>query len=98
MPLTIAQQKALTILSNTSRTNTISARMFAEKMWGDTQTNMFTSSKNQGNGACRGKAAWLCAGSYLGKLIKKGWVIALDEITGKYGFCITKEGTEALNN
>ena len=31
-------------------------------------------SSNQGRGACRGKAAWLCGGSLVGKLIKAGWV------------------------
>lgn len=95
-PLTEPQKKALTILKDTSFQKIISAREFAEQMWSDTETNMFTSSKNQGNGACRGKAAWLCAGSYLGKLIKKGWVYASDT-TGQYGYCITNEGKKLLN-
>ena len=29
---------------------------------------------NQGNGSTRGKAAWLCGGSYLGRLSKAGLV------------------------
>ncbi len=42
---------------------------FAMEMWPD--SNMHTKSSNTGNGACRGKAAWLCAGSYIGKLKSK---------------------------
>ncbi len=91
-PLTPAQVKALTILCNNSSVAT-SASKFAELMWGDTNTNMFTSSKNQGNGACRGKAAWLCGGSYLGRLRKKGWV---RHNIKENGYTITGEGIKIL--
>lgn len=87
--LTKAQFKALGILCNTAYFNEMSARNFAEAMWGDTDTNMFKSVKNTGNGACSGKAAWLCAGSYLGRLRKKGWIYSTIDPTGYY---ITTEG------
>lgn len=42
-------------------------RDVAEYLWPD--SNMHTKSSNSGtNGSCRGKAAWLCAGSYMAKL------------------------------
>ncbi len=91
--LTAPQLKALTILSRTDWQHPLPARAFALSMWGDTDTNMFTSSKNTGNGATRGKAAWLCGGSYLGKLAQKGWVHWTDHPTGYY---ITEKGRQAL--
>lgn len=41
-------------------------------MWPDSL--MHTRVSNQGNGATRGKAAWLCGGSYIAKLVIKGLV------------------------
>ena len=62
---------------------------------------MHTKTSNQGNGACRGKAGWLCGGSYIGKLKKRG--LAKDVIW-KDGhwlqnscYDITKKGIEVLN-
>ena len=45
--LTNSQLKALKILS---KVESISARGFADEMWGGTETNMFTSTKNTGHG------------------------------------------------
>lgn len=36
---------------------------------------LFTAVSNQGNGACAGKKAWLCAGSFLSRLVAQGYVI-----------------------
>lgn len=50
----------------------ISNSGFAQKMWPD--SNMHTKVSNQGHGACSGKAAWLCGGSFLKKLVKHGYL------------------------
>ena len=50
----------------------IQAGRIAEKLWPDSL--MHKRHYNTGHGACVGKGAWLFAGSYVGKLIKKGWV------------------------
>lgn len=92
MKLADAQLKALNILRETTYDKRISCRGFAKKMWPD--SNMHTSSKNTGNGSCRGKAAWLCAGSYLAKLRKKGW--ANDH--GHEGWYLTVEGRRIIRN
>lgn len=72
----------------------ISAGDFAEKMWPGNP--MHTKHSNGGDGCQVGKAAWLCGGSYLGKLIKKGWVrkpyLTLNEI----GFRLTHDGIKTL--
>lgn len=88
--LTDKQAKALNILMELPG---IRAEEFARRMWGDTKTNMFTSRKNGGNGCQTGKAAWLCAGSYIGRLKKKGFARHNYEFTG---YVITKEGKKAL--
>lgn len=46
---------------------------FARLMWPD--SDMHRRVSNQGHGATRGKAAWLCGGSYLGRLRKMGLVV-----------------------
>ncbi len=61
--------KALKIIASMEN---VSARGFAEKMWPG--ANMHIKVSNQGHGATRGKAAWLCGGSYLGKLSKMGLI------------------------
>lgn len=50
----------------------VTPKGFAIKMWPD--SNMHIKVSNQGHGATRGKAAWLCGGSYLAKLEKMGFV------------------------
>lgn len=61
--------EALQIIESRGR---VTCSEFAVLFWPD--HNMHKKVSNQGNGAARGKAAWLCAGSYLAKLIKKGYV------------------------
>lgn len=83
--------KALKIITkNSCRT----ARDFAEKMWPDNL--MHTRVSNQGNGACHGKGAWLCGGSYLGKLRQAGLVYRTLNYVGE--FHLTTEGYEVLKN
>lgn len=90
--MTTSQYKALTILKNTSWGDGFSAAGFAKKMWPD--SNMHKSSKNTGNGACRGKAAWLCGGSYLAKLRKLELVNVYGENLNR--FYLTQKGKKAL--
>lgn len=78
----------------------ISASEFAQKFWPD--SNMHKKVSNQGHGATRGKAAWLCAGSYMGKLKDKGLV--KDALWDKYGnyisgssYKLTEKGKEIIN-
>lgn len=83
-------KEALIIIENSSYDNPINCSWFAKQFWPD--SNMHLKSSNTGNGACRGKAAWLCAGSYLAKLAKK-------ELTSNYGlrgYYITKRGKQKL--
>ncbi len=56
---------------------------------------LFSAVSNQGNGACHGKKAWLCAGSLLGKLKKKGWV-KNKPYSDPPVFSLTDEGRKAL--
>lgn len=58
---------------------------------------LFTAVSNQGNGACAGKKAWLCAGSYLGRLVKKGLVRKrIPREAGAVRFTVTNEGISAI--
>ena len=50
----------------------LTAREFGYHFWPDHP--MHKKSSNQGTGATTGKAGWLCAGGYLGRLRKKGWI------------------------
>lgn len=84
-------KEALTIIENTTWDKPISARGFAQRFWPD--STMHLKSSNQGNGATRGKAAWLCAGSYFGKLIKKDLAKHAHDFNGYY---ITSLGKETL--
>lgn len=53
----------------------VTANQFAAKYFtGKDHKYLFTAVSNQGNGACTGKKAWLCAGSFLGKLQKRGLI------------------------
>lgn len=67
--LTIKQYEALKLIKAFPGLN---AKRFAMMFWPDSDAHNKVS--NQGNGACHGKAAWLMAGSYIGKLRKKGLV------------------------
>ena len=70
--LTDKQAKAIRILRDNPY---ITANRFA-MLYFDTPEHeyLFTAVSNQGNGACAGKKAWLCAGSLLGRLKKQLYV------------------------
>jgi hypothetical protein len=93
-PLTKSQVKALTILKGTTYHKPMSPVAFARLMW--PLSNMHTKSSNQGNGATRGKAAWLCAGSYIAVLRKKNLVDNFLDVKSNYGYYITSTGLERL--
>lgn len=92
--MTESQIKALIILSHASYESPMSSAGFADRMWPD--SNMHYKTSNQGNGACKGKAGWLCGGSYIGKLKKKGWIAT----TGNWHnlFYLSFEGKKALKS
>jgi len=100
--MTPTQEKALKFIRDNPN---VQAAKIAEHLWPDSL--MHTRYHNTGNGACAGKGAWLCGGSYVGKLVKKGWVRRdydkwRDHDTGelKYGatfYIVTRAGLEALN-
>lgn len=89
--MTKRQREALEILERVGPEG-ISPRGFGLTFWPD--SDMHKKHSNNTYGAQVGKAGWLAAGSYLGKLRKKGWA--------RYGgwelrnYCITKEGRKAL--
>lgn len=91
--VTAATIKALTILKDTNFEKRMTMSSFALEMWAD--SGMHTSSKNTGNGACSGKAAWLVAGSYLAKLAKQKLVYK-DHDEGSTKVRITEEGRRVL--
>ena len=90
------QHKALVIL--TRHPEGITASRFAVEYFTEPEYEyLFTAVSNQGNGACAGKKAWLCAGSLLGRLIKKGLVRKLiSRNRGADHFFITEKGKETL--
>lgn len=91
MPLTDSQYRALEILNK----RPLRPKEFGWAMWPDSK--MHTKVSNTGNGACQGKAGWLCAGSYLAKLANKGYIKRLWDCTGGLsGYAITAEGKEEL--
>ena len=70
--ITEKKAKALRILREKPG---ITAREFAVRYFDAPENEiLFTAVSNQGNGACAGKKAWLCAGSLLGKLYRQGLV------------------------
>lgn len=72
--LTQKQAKALRIIGGAPWPG-ISASQFARAYYDEPgQQYLFSAVSNQGNGACSGKKAWLCAGSLLGRLTKAGLV------------------------
>lgn len=93
--LTETQRKALEWLRDHPRG--VKGAEIAWVLWPD--SNMHTKVSNQGHGACRGKAAWLCGGAYLSKLTKKGlvrWSSTREVNSGAY--YLTDEGAEALKS
>jgi hypothetical protein len=93
--------KALKILAPTINFSVVmSAFTFANKFWGDDPEKqyLFTAVSNNGHGASASKKAWLCAGSYLSKLAKKGLVKWNPSVKGYHGtgYAITHEGLKAM--
>lgn len=92
--------KALKVLENTSPLSPMAANFFACRLWGkdEDKKHLFLAVTNIGNGACSGKKAWLCAGSLLGKLAKRGLVKWVPRIKGYCpdGYCLTNIGREEL--
>ena len=92
--LTNKQLKALAILDLHPG---ITARAFGDFYFDSPEHEyLFSASSNQGNGACRGKKLWLCAGSLLGKLKQKGWVRGYWKGNSPQYFCLTSQGEQAL--
>lgn len=72
-------------------------RSFAVKFYDEPKyAYLFTAVSNQGNGACAGKKAWLCAGSYLARLRKDKLAARGFDRHGRTYYYITKEGEDAL--
>lgn len=93
--------KALKILEVTKNYSVVmSAMTFAIRFWGKDPNKeyLFTAVSNNGNGACSGKKAWLCAGSYLSKLSKKGLIRWHPANLGYHsaGYAITQNGLKAI--
>ena len=90
------QNKALEILMR--HPEGITASRFAAEYYTEPKYEfLFTAVSNQGNGACAGKKAWLCAGSLLGKLANKGLVRKLiSRDRGADHFFITERGRNEL--
>jgi len=88
--ITSKEAKALQIVKEKQpvRANTFAMLYFTDPK----QQYLFTSVSNQGNGACAGKKAWLCAGSLLGRLRKKN-LVSLDR---DYKYHITADGEKEL--
>ena len=94
MYISTKQVKALTILRDNPN---ITANRFAYLYFNGTEKKyLLTSISNQGNGACPGKKAWLCAGSYLGKLARLGYV-QKKTYSGPTRFSITEKGEKELS-
>lgn len=86
--------KALKILKEYPN---ISANTFAQFYFqGTPHEILFSACFNQGNGACCGKKVWLCAGSLLGRLAKKGLVFRNIDKYGSIRFRLTCEGEKEL--
>lgn len=85
--------KALSILRDNPE---VTANRFAYLYYSGTEKEyLLTAVSNQGNGACAGKKSWLCAGSFLAKLVKKGYVNRKRNI-GPTRFSITEKGQKEL--
>ncbi|KKL99527.1 hypothetical protein LCGC14_1813570 [marine sediment metagenome] len=68
--LTDPQRRALTILREKGA---MAPKWFASCMWPDSPAWKWHYNTGP-NGATAGKGMWLCAGSYLSKLVKMGYV------------------------
>lgn len=91
-------RRALTILAGAKDPlHGITANTFAAQYYAGTDKEyLLAAVSNQGDGACVGKKAWLCAGSYLARLVKQGLVYRHMTRDGKVLFFITEKGRDAL--
>lgn len=87
--MTQRQFEALEIID---AAGTIAPSTFGMKFWPGHV--MHSKSSPCGNGAARGVAGWRCAGGYLGRLRKKGWVWDEGRIAASY--TLTFAGAAAL--
>ncbi len=93
MNISEKDKKALTILS---KDGPMMARDFAMQYFdGPEHQYLFTAVSNQGNGACAGKKAWLCAGSLLGRLVKRG-LAKRTLVSDIWMFAVTGQGRDLL--
>lgn len=94
--ITYKTYKALKCLEHTKVDIPMSAHLFAHRYWGEDENKryLFTAVTNSGNGATSGKKAWLCAGSLLSKLAKRGLVMWL--CRPYHGYTITSKGLDAI--
>jgi len=93
-------RRALAILATAGeplRGTGMTANTFATQYYAGTKNEyLLTAVSNQGEGACAGKKAWLCAGSYLGRLAKQGLVRRHMTRDGKILFFLTEQGRDAI--
>lgn len=93
--MTEKEYKILKAIERGTYDRGINAKAIAWTLWGDDPEHdyLFFVCSNQGNGACRGKKAWLCAGSLVGKLRKRGLVDYDRQCTG---YVLRPAGRQAL--
>lgn len=93
--LTPKQERALRILrDNPGVTMTRFSYLYYE---GTPQEYLLYAVSNQGNGACAGKKAWLCAGSYLAKLCKKGLLVKNYDRNYRPRYTVSDKGERLLD-
>lgn len=74
----------------------LTASAFAQHFW-PRDAIVHRRVSNTGNGATRGKVAWLCAGSYLAKLVKSGYIKRVLDDNGVTAlFSLTSKGRSHL--
>lgn len=97
--ITAKTYKALKILEHTRNLRVMTAKDFALAFWGNDESKQYLSTavSNSGNGACSGKKAWLCAGSYLSALYKRKLVVWRPRCDyHPTGYSITNDGLRAI--
>lgn len=90
--ITDTQRKALEYLRD--HRGGVKAADIAAHLWPDSYMHRKVS--NQGHGACRGKAAWLCGGAYLSKLRKRKWAYWSTMNIKSGAYYLTDEGLKML--
>lgn len=88
--LTAHESRVLGILATNKG---IGPRELAKQLWPDPNDAIHTRAVRGGNGVARGKAAWLSAGSIIGRLCKMGLALRSYNPTSYY---LTAEGAQLL--